>query len=191
MIPSVINNFMPQEDCNKIIQFIEKNLNIFYTGKYELTHRLLFGIDNYHQNSNQDLFAIEPIKDLVLDYFNKTINFCKEFYKEKDDIYIASFWLARQIEGSFLDYHGDTDNNKNMQFDYTCGIYLNNVNVDGGLSFPKLKYVYKPSEGDLVTWKSRDPMFDHEINKITDTRYTMLLWLTKDPAFNLLGDQNV
>lgn len=188
MNPVILNNFMSDDECDNLINFIDSNLDTFYTGKYKLTHRLLYGIDKYHNNSNPNLEKIDSIEHIVRKYFDKTIKYIKEVMNETDDIYVSSFWLAKQIEGGFLDRHSDTDMNKNMQFDYSCGIYLNDVNIDGTLDFPKLGYSYKPSKGDMVYWPSKDPLYEHEVVKITDTRYTMLMWLTKDPAFDLLKE---
>lgn len=188
---TIVNEFMSDNESDQIIKFIDDNLDMFYTGKYKLTHRLLYGIDLYHGNSNPKLEKIDAIEDIVLEYFNKVIEYIKDVKNESDDLYISSFWLARQIEGGFLDLHSDTDVDQNVQFEYSCGIYLNDVNVDGTLDFPKLNYSYKPRKGDMVYWPSKDPLYDHEVSKVTDTRYTMLVWLTKDPAFNLLGEQNV
>lgn len=188
MLPVTVNNFMSDHECDHIINFIDNNLDMFYTGKYKLTHRLLYGLDLYHGNSNPKLEKIDDIEYIVRKYFDKTIKYMKEVMNETDELYISSFWLARQIEGGFLDLHSDTDVDQNVQFEYSCGFYLNDVNVDGTLDFPKLGYSYKPSKGDMVYWPSKDPLYDHEVVKVTDTRYTMLIWLTKDPAFDLLKE---
>lgn len=183
---TITNKFMKDEDCDKIISFIENNLNLFNTGKYKLAHRLLFGIDYWHGESIPEIRDIDPIKEIIINYFNKIIDHTKNKYGLFEKYYISSFWLARQIEGAFLDLHGDTDNNKNQQLEYSCGIYLNDVKLDGELYFPKLEYSYQPKKGDLVSWPSKDSIYDHEVNKITDTRYTMLVWLTTDPRYSLI-----
>lgn len=188
MLPVTVNNFIEHDECDRVIKFIENNLEMFYTGKYKLTHRLLYGIDHYHGNSNPKLENIDYIEDIVYKYFDKTIKYIKNVMSETDELYISSFWLARQIEGGFLDLHSDTDIDQNVQFEYSCGIYLNDVNVDGTLDFPKLNYSYKPSKGDMVYWPSKDGLYDHEVVKVTDTRYTMLIWLTKDSSFDLLKE---
>ena len=136
---------------------------MFYTGKYKKAHRLLYGKDLCHDNSSPKLEKIDDIEYIVLKYFDKIIKHIKESENENDELYISSFWLARQIEGGFLDLHSDTDVNQNMQFEYSCGLYLNDVNIDGTLDFPKLGYSYKPSKGDMVYWPSKDSLYDHEV----------------------------
>lgn len=184
---SIENNFMSDEDCDKIINFIENNLHTFNTGKFQKAHRLLFGMDYWHGESIPEIRGIDEIEDIVYKYFDKIIKHANDKYGDEDKYYISSFWLARQIKDAFLDIHGDTDGNKNPQLEYSYGIYLNTVENDGELIFPKIDYIYKPVKGDLVSWESRDPSLDHEVPKITDTRYTMLVWLTKDIKYALVN----
>ena len=81
--------------------------------------------------------------------------------------------------------HGDNDAGNNLHFEYSTGIYLNNVFKEGELWFPKLKYKYPPRCGDLVCWPSQDTKYDHAIQKIISDRYTMLVCLTKDINYSI------
>jgi hypothetical protein len=180
----VFNEFMKKEDANSLIDYIDDNLNKFEShqdGKYRI---LLFGKDEYFESSI-NLSGIDEVKDLVIEYFNKVINKIKYEYKYHDDLYISSFWLAKQIDGSHLGLHNDNDLGKNTHFKYSCGIYLNDILKDGELHFPNLKYIYKPKCGDLVSWPSQNTNYDHEVNKISSDRYAMLLWLTHDKNYAL------
>jgi hypothetical protein len=186
MNPIVENNFMNKKDCDLIINFIENNLEMFGTGKYKLAHRLLFGVDYWHKESIKKISGIDPILPTVKEYFVKIIDNIKDKYNLDGQYYIASFWLTRQIEGAFLDLHSDTDVDQNTQLEYSCGIYLNDVMLDGILEFPEINYNYQPRMGDLVSWKSSGREYDHQVSKITDTRYAMLVWLTSDPSYSLI-----
>lgn len=183
---SIENKFMADQDCDLLINFIENNLDKFNTGKFKRAHRLLFGIDYWHGESIPEIRDIDPIKDIVFKYFDKIIKHANATYGDDKKYYISSFWLARQIKDAFLDIHGDTDGDRNPQLEYSYGIYLNTVEKDGELVFPKLDYKYKPIKGDVLYWPSKDPIFDHEVPLITDTRYTMLVWLTTDKKYALV-----
>jgi hypothetical protein len=181
------NKFVSESDCKEIINFIESNINLFSTGPKRLLFTLPFGKDGYHNESRFDLKLVDPIKDLVYKYFDLVIAHVKETYNDNSELYVNSFWLAKQKAGGIIPIHGDNDQGNNKQFKYSCGTYLKTMTLDGTLDFEKLGYIYSPVEGDLVTWASQDPIYDHVVNKVSEDRYSMLFWLTEDPEFNILS----
>lgn len=183
----ILNNFATQEDCNSVINFIDSNIDIFNTGPKKLLFTLPFGKDKYHEDSKTNLDSLEAIHKLVLKYFQLVIDQTKLMYKDESDLFVNSFWLAKQKAGGRIEMHGDNDAGKNKQFKYSCAIYLKTVTLDGNLFFPKLDYFYQPVAGDLVMWPSQDPIYDHVVGKISEDRYSMLFWLTDEPEFDLLN----
>lgn len=181
------NNFVSENDCAKIINFMESNIQLFSTGPKKLLFTLPFGKDGYHNESRFDLNLIEPIRDTVNKYFDLVINHVKETYSDDSTLYVNSFWLAKQRPGGRIPVHNDNDQGNNKQFKYSCGAYLKTMNLDGTLDFENLNYQYSPVAGDLVTWPSQDSIYDHSVNKVSEDRYSMLFWLTEDPEFNLLN----
>lgn len=179
----VFNNFMNKSEARILIDYIDSNLNKFQTfqnGKY---HILMFGKDNHHDSNTN--FEIPEINKLIIKYFEKTINKIQIEFDDKSNLYISSFWLAKQEDGSNLGLHNDDDQGKNTHFAFSAGIYLNDVFKDGELWFPRLSYRYQPKTGDLVCWPSLGTNNDHAIQKISSDRYSMLMWLTKDPNYSI------
>jgi hypothetical protein len=181
----IFNNFIDDRSADLIINYIDNNLNKFVSYQDDKYRILLFGKDKYHKESIEYLEGIDEIKDLIIEYFNKVINKVKNEFNYNDELYINSFWLAKQSDGSHLDMHNDSDNGNNTQFKYSCAIYLNDTIKDGELYFPYFNYKYKSIKGDLVCWPSTEPEYDHCIKKISSTRYAVLFWLTNDKDYAL------
>jgi len=179
----ILNKFMDKSETQILINYIDSNLNKFQSFQDNKYHILQFGKDNYHTLSSN--FDIQENRELIIKYFEKCVNKIKNEYKYDSELFINSFWLTKQTNGAYLQLHGDNDLGKNTQFVYSCGIYLNDVLKDGALHFPNLKYVYQPNCGDLICWPSQNLNYDHEINKISDDRYAMLIWLTNDKNYAL------
>ena len=180
----LFNEFIKKPEADQIISYINNNLNEFQSFQDNKYFIKMFGKDNYFKSSI-DLNETKEIKDLIIKYFEKCVNKIKNAYKYDSELFINSFWLTKQTNGAYLELHGDNDLGKNTQFMYSCGIYLNDVLKDGTLHFPNLKYIYQPNCGDLICWPSQNLNYDHEINKISDDRYAMLLWLTNDKNYAL------
>lgn len=186
MKPVISSDFLSTEACKDIIKFIDTNLDKFNTGKYRRYFTLLFGKDHYHPESSTDMSPLLPIKNLISDICDKSIINIKENFNYKGELYISSLWLAKQTEGANLLIHSDTDAGVNEHIIFSAGLYLNNVNVDGELNFPYIDFSYKPKAGEFVIWPSQPKEYEHEILKVTDTRYNVLLWFTSDKEYALL-----
>jgi hypothetical protein len=101
-----------------------------------------------------------------------------------DDLYIASFWLAKQYPGSIIAIHSDLDDGMNSHFEHSGLIYLNTMTVDGQLVFPDLDYSYSPVSEDLVFFPCTNTG-KHFVEKISEDRYSLVFWTTKDKSLSL------
>jgi hypothetical protein len=183
----IINNFLTEEQCSFYISYIDNNLHKFLKTDQTKRYGLLFGKDLAHkEKSSPTLDPISDIRDTVLELFRsveKTIRFETVV---KEDLYVCSFFMAKQIPGSFIPLHYDTDNNSNNHFKYGGVIYLNDM-VDGGtLDFPMLGYSYLPKAGDLVIFPSHGEEHSHEVKMINSDRYSLPIWVTEDPQWRII-----
>jgi hypothetical protein len=185
----VIKNFISSEETDVLIEYIdfleETKLDSFTSYQAGKRLALQFGIDAspYH-SSHLDLDLFEDKKELVTSYFKKVVNITKKKFDLAQDIYVCSFWVAKQYNGATIDEHEDTDSGYNSHLEYSGIIYLNTM-IDGGdLHFSELDYIYKPEAGDLVLFPSQGTGY-HEVREIFETRYTLPIWMTKDKTFSL------
>lgn len=182
----LFNQFIEKSEADQIISYINNNLNEFQSFQDNKYFIRMFGKDNYHKSSI-DLNETKEIKDLIIKYFEKCVNKIKNEFNYTGELYPSSFWISKQTNGAHLDIHGDNDLGTNPHILYTCSIYLNNVLKEGYLSFPNLNYSYQPKCGDLLCFPSQNNEYnyDHEIRKIDDTRYSILIWLGNDIEYKI------
>ena len=187
MNPVINSNFLNAGACKDIVDFIDTNLDKFNTGKHRRYFTLSFGKDHYHPESSIDTSPLLPIKALISDICDRSILSIKENFNYNEELYVSSLWLAKQTEGAVLLIHSDTDAGVNEHIIFSAGLYLNDVNTDGELNFPYINFSYKPNAGELVSWPSQPKEYEHEILKVSDTRYNVLLWFTSDREYDLFN----
>lgn len=185
----LVPNFIPEEDRNRLIEFIDGNLDRFHVYSMQENYNryaLRFGRDQvWWDSSDTYVHGLEEINDLVHKYFDLVPEKLKEVFGDESDIYPATFWLAKQQNGAFVKAHHDAHPDINKHFKYSVIIYLNS-NEDGGeLFFPFLHHTIKPSAGDLVTFPSHGNEYLHEVTRIAEDRYSMLFWITGDKELSL------
>ena len=100
------------------------------------------------------------------------------------EFFVCAFWLAKQYQGGRVDFHEDTDNGANQHLEYSAVIYLNSQQSGGELKFPLYGYTYAPVAGDLVIFPSKEAGL-HGVMTINEERYSLPVWLTRDPSFKL------
>ena len=98
---------------------------------------------------------------------------------------MTSFHFGKQFPSSKVDTHLDADHEHNGHFKYSCVVYLNSNRVDGELSFPLLNYSYRPNALDAVVFPSQGDQYVHEVTAISEFRYSLPMWITDDPAWEL------
>lgn len=185
----IINDFLSEPECRDIIKIIndivESNINNFAIYQNGKRLSLQFGKDLYHGHaSHLNLDIISKYETTFRKYFTSVIDKTKEIFEDNAEMFMASFWIAKQFSGSTVPEHEDTDGGQNTHFEYSAIIYLNSLLDSGELSFPSLKYSYLPKAGDLIIFKSQSTG-THVVEKINDDRYSLPMWITKDKNFSL------
>lgn len=158
------------------IDFLEETrIEDFLRDEKGVRLALQFGRDNFHQESRGELDLDK--RDKVQGYFKRVTDFVKESFGVEEDLYVCSFWLAKQYPGAVIEIHEDTDDGANTHFRYSGIIYLNTMGDGGDLSFVDFDYLYKPAAGDLVTFPSQETGH-HGVAEINEVRYSLLFWMT-------------
>jgi hypothetical protein len=132
---------------------------------------------------NLDLFS-QSERELVSYLFSRILKEITKFYALDRDIYICSFWLAKQYPGAIIPEHMDTDGGVNMHFEHSVVLYLNTLKSGGDLTFPDLNISHKPEAGDLVFFTTRDTG-RHLVERIPEDRYSLVFWTTRDRKLEL------
>jgi 2OG-Fe(II) oxygenase superfamily len=185
----IVSNFISSEDIEIFKSYndylLETKPELFFIGNKGKRPVLQFGRDNAHAMSSPELDSIIPeIKNLVRSYFLKTTEIIKDLYQDNRDLYVCSFWLAKQLPGANVQMHDDTDEGANTHFAYSAVLYLNTLRTTGDLIFNDLGYSVKPIAGDLVIFPSQTTG-NHEVAEIDEHRYTMPIWITADKEYAL------
>jgi len=180
----ILRNFFTPDECRFYIDYIDKNLEKFHKTEKTKRFSLLFGRDMAHKEKSElTLDLIADIEPRVQSLFRRVEAAVKHEYSDDSALHVCSFFLAKQVEGSVITLHYDTDDDLNTHFKYGGVIYLNTVEKDGELNFPHLGYSYGPIAGDFVVFPPGDPKYSHEVLKISSDRYSLPIWLTDDAAW--------
>ncbi len=186
----VVKDFLTPEECDFYIKYIESNIDKFHLTETSKRFIWLFGNElasNDHKSlrSNTDLSLLSDIKGKIRDLFRLVEKTSKELYENGNDLYVTSFAMTKQVPGSFILLHDDTNGGAIKSFDYSSIIYLNTMKRDGVLEFPNLNYSYSPQAGDLVIFPSDDPVRIHQVAKISEDRYSLPIFLTKNISYRI------
>lgn len=183
-------NFVSYDDATEIINWINNNYEEKFM-KYEFMdnpqrYALRFGKDQvFWNNSPWEITGVDDLRPTVEKYMNKVVEFAKHLYGYPEKLYVNSFWLAKQLNNAWVEAHNDCDSAHNSQFRFSIICYLNN-NVEGGeLEFPQLGVKIKPPAGSMAIFPAQGEEYLHEVKQIKEDRYTMLFWLTDDPAYEV------
>ena len=186
----IVKNFIEKEDINLFIKYINNNLGKFYIdprSKGGNRYAYKFGRDAVHPDSRPTLDELYDIRDLVDKYTSKACKVTSEQFGHTGDLFLSSFWMAKQDPGAVVTYHKDTDQDNNLQFKYSAVLYLNSMpEYTGKLRFPELFFQYCPEEGDLVVFPSHGEEFTHGVDWIAAERYSLAFWMTEDRHFILV-----
>jgi hypothetical protein len=191
MIPiKVVENFLTKDEIQSMIDHIndvEENqpgeFNVYQDGK---RLALKFGENLYHkEKSRRTLDLLGEKRDQVENYFHRLVDATKQSFGYNDDLYVCSFWLAKQYAGAEVEEHEDTDGLVNLHFRYSAVLYLNELDHGGELAFLAFNYSYKPKAGDLVIFPTYGTGM-HAVFEIPETRYSLPFWMTNDKRFDLL-----
>ena len=183
----IIHDSINQEDIDKIIKFTNDNIEHFEEMVEKPRWTYKFGKDMAFDESYKDLDKLGEIKDMVVNtYWPKVLQLIKDKCQDNSKLYMASFWLAKQSNGSYIELHDDTDGQRNVHFKWSGSLYLNTMEKGGTLEFPNIPYSYSPIAGDLVLFPTQaEATATHEVIKVYEDRYTCMFWITEDINFAL------
>lgn len=183
----VIPNFIDDEHIDSIINYIDQHQSEFTTSKSQKRFQLKLGRDLWHDDSHTDLSLLGDLQDWVVrNYWPKLIDTIKSTYDDNNELFVASFWLAKQIDGAVVELHEDTDSGYNTHFKWSGILYLNTIPEGGILEFPNINYKHSPRRGDLLIFPSFfGGEYVHEVKEIHHDRYSMPIWITEDKSFDL------
>jgi hypothetical protein len=184
----ITHDFINQEDIDKIIKFTNDNIGHFEEMVEKPRWTYKFGNDiAFGERSYIDLDKLCELKDMVVNtYWPKVLQLIKDKFQDDSKLYIASFWLAKQSNGSYIELHDDTDDQRNLHFKWSGSLYLNTMKKGGTLEFPKIPYSYSPIAGDLVLFPTQAKSTAiHEVIEVYEDRYTCMFWITEDINFAL------
>ena len=146
---------------------------------------LQFGLDYCEENSSDvSLAPLGEKQQAARDIFSRTIKQTGSVFADSSELHVCAFWLAKQYPGAQIGFHEDTDNGANPHMEYSAVIYLNTQQAGGELKFPRYGYSYSPVAGDIVIFPSKEAGL-HGVMTINEHRYSLPVWLTRDPAFAL------
>jgi len=189
----VIKNFVTDEEKERLINFINSNLDRFddYSNQQnERRFALRFGKDQVYWDTSETVISgIEEIADIANKYFDLVPQTIKTEFSDANEIFPCSFWLAKQEPGAFVAAHRDANEKLNRHFKYSIIIYLNDNNSNSELSFPLLDYKVFPESGDMIVFPTLGHEYLHEVAKISENRYSMLFWLTEEKRLSLKKPQ--
>ncbi len=189
----VINNFIQEPEISSMIEYIDylekTELDKFAQYQYGKRLALRFGIDedpDHIHGSLPNLSLLKDKRDLITSYFSRALEAVKRSFEVDRDLYVCSFWAAKQYSGAIVNEHADTggvEGHYNSHFKYSAVLYLNTMNKSGELIFRDENYSYSPRAGDLVMFPSYG--IKHRVDEILETRYSLPMWITDVKAMAL------
>ena len=188
----VIKDFVSLDDANKIINYIDNNIDSFEQGSADKRFTKMFGKDAFQKDkSTYPVTGLNEIHEIIFNATEIAKKVIAYEYNDDKDLFLASLWLAKQTPGGFLGPHLDTDpDNANSYFTYSAVIYLNTLQDSGNLDFPRVGLSIQPEAGNLVIFPSGDDESWHEVKSIKENRYTVPLIFTRDKEFELTFHTN-
>lgn len=189
----VISNFLSPVECagwvNYINQLEKSEADQFTVYESETGRRLAlqFGEKSYEENqARPDFDLMSDDKKLATGLiFSRIIEETRSAFTDSSELYPCVFWLAKQYPGSKVDLHEDTDGGADAHINYSSLVYLNTQQAGGELIFPRHNFTYRPQAGDLVVFDTQ-LAGEHSVLEIYEERYSLPVWLTRDPSFKLV-----
>ena len=188
----VIQNIITPREADFYIQYIDLNINNFNTySEMGNPNRSVwrFGVDEVWTDSNPTLEMIPDIHEELRVLFNNIIKQVKLAYNDPEDLYITSFHLGKQLPGAIVARHLDAGENDNGHFKYSFVLYLNANDNDGTIRFDALDYSYTPEACAAIVFPSKGEEYEHQVDRIENARYSLPIWITSNPKWELKFNQ--
>ena len=189
----VIPNFLSTVECAAWMQLINelemsrpKDFTVYETAEGARRLALQFGEKLYDAaQARPELDVLgEKWQLAARQIFSRIIKQTGSDFADSRELYPSIFWLAKQYPGSKIDFHEDTDGGSDAHLEYSSLIYLNTQRSGGELKFPRYNFTYSPQAGDLIVFDTKQAGM-HGVMEIFEERYSLPVWLTRDPSFKL------
>lgn len=183
-----LDNFIDNATANNYIDWINNNLDKFLFLDHRQRYMLRFGYDQeYPNDTHYDLGIMGEIKDSILKLIDNVIDEVKSSFNE-DQLYLTSFFISKHLPDSIVPAHSDGSKEFNQPLHYSALVYLNELEDSGNLFFNIRNVSIHPKVGDLVVFDAHSKLNMHSVPEVSGNRYSIPIWLTRDPEFNLLQD---
>lgn len=193
----VIKNFISPAQAKYLVDYIDflkhrdpKEFNVYPDGKrfaFQFGQDMQYGsVPGYKTYLSLEKLAEVEQKELLREICTKVVSSIMRAYGDPQQLYVSSFWLAKQYPGCVIPPHEDTDGGYNSHFVYSAVLYLNTLTSGGELSFVDLDYSYKPEVGDLVVFPTVGTGA-HGVLEIPEQRYSLPFWLTYQEDLGVEG----
>lgn len=183
-----VDNFINKNESEMYINWINNNLDKFLFLDHRQRYMLRFGFDQeYPNDTHYDLNILGEIKDSIINLINDVIEEVKQDFNE-DELYLGSFFISKHLPNSVVPLHSDGTKEFNQPLHYSALVYLNELEDSGGLFFNLRNILLHPKVGDLVVFETHNKTNMHSVPDVSGDRYSIPIWLTRDPDFNLLKD---
>jgi hypothetical protein len=157
----VFENFVTDEDCNYLINFLNNTEDSF--GRINSIRKI-----NLRPES-------EIIKNILLNVLNKTK---KEF--NNDNLFITSYMISSYEPGYEMGVHLDTEDMRECN-KISMVLYLNNDFEGGDIVFPIIDFKHSPKAKELVCFLSEPRENAHGVEVIkSGRRYVMPIFITDE-----------
>lgn len=128
------------------------------------------------------LISVDKDEPRFKKHLKEITSFIEDQYIQKTGktIYLKHFWLSEHMEGPGGPIHIDSEHSPdNVDFELSAIAYFNNEFTGGELNFPKLKYNFMPSTGDIVTFPPFGTKYMHRVKPIiSGKRQSVAMWFT-------------
>lgn len=167
--PSIINNFMSDEDRLRLIEIIDdqEGTGNMYRNEYvdpEDDGRIMLW------NSGHEEFW-----SIVKKYLKKITD------QYDDDLHPHDVAMLKYYPGPGMKLHSDQDGPCAGKCKVTSVIYLNDDYRGGEVLFPAFEKAYKLKAGEVMHFPQQGSQWDHQIQKINSgTRYAVITCYTDD-----------
>ena len=187
----IIKNFFSPEEIEGLIEnfeyfFASKDPDLIHSD-YEPMKRSLISFGKDEIPEVEWNLTLDPLKDrrpFFKPILERVIAVTKESFNDSDDVYLNQVWFSKHGAGGEVFSHDDTNGDINDQFVYSAVGYLNTLKDSGQIIFDEMGITHFPEAGDLVVFLSSGTG-THRVPPINATRYTMPMWLTKNPYYKL------
>lgn len=183
----VVPNFLSIVECAAWIDYInelERSRPQDFT-KYESSDGYRIALQFGEQIAGRRTLDDIPEKELeIRNIFSRIVKETGSAFSDINELFVSTFWLAKQYPGSVIHFHEDTDGGADSHIVYSSLVYLNSQADGGELRFPRFGYTYTPRAGDLVVFDTQQAGM-HGVMKIFEERYSLPVWMTRDPSLKL------